>query len=127
MDKCFLDVLDFHKLMASDKIGSLPGIPPQAIADLRMRLIDEEYVELREAWNNDDVPKFADSIIDLIYVLVGAAISYGVDLRPLWDEVQRANMSKIHGEVRPDGKRLKPKDFVPPDIAGLLARQEPII
>lgn len=127
MEKCFKDVLEFHKLLAPDKIGSLPGLPTQAIADLRMRLVDEEYEELKEAWNNDDIPKIADSIADLIYVLVGMAISYGIDMRPIWAEVQKCNMEKASGTVREDGKRMKPIGWHPPQIKEILANQEPLI
>ena len=66
----------------------------------------------------------ADGIADLIYVLLGRAIAYGIDLRPVWDEVQRANMSKEGGGKRADGKILKPPGWRAPDINGVIARQE---
>src|SRR5271165_4965735 len=99
MDKCFKDVLDFHLAMAPDKVRELPGTPDPEIADLREKLVSEEYSELNLYVMEEDVAGIADSIIDLIYVLVGMAISYGIDLRPLWDEVQRCNMAKANGPV----------------------------
>ncbi len=43
----------------------------------------------------------------------------GLDLRPFFVLVHQANMLKISGPVREDGKRLKPEGWVAPDIAGL--------
>ena len=49
---------------------------------------------------------------------------YGIDIRPIWDEVHRTNMAKEGGGSRTDGKIMKPAGWQPPDIAGLLARQD---
>lgn len=60
---------------------------------LRIRLIDEEVRELRDADDNDDPVEFADALFDLLYVVYGAIIALGVP-REIGDEVQRSNMSK---------------------------------
>jgi predicted HAD superfamily Cof-like phosphohydrolase len=44
-----------------------------------------------------------------------------VDLEPFFAEVHRANMAKLGGFRRADGKWMKPPDWTPPDIEGLLA------
>jgi hypothetical protein len=36
----------------------------------------------------------------------------------------RTNMAKVGGPIVPNGKRLKPKGWQPPDIAGEIARQQ---
>jgi hypothetical protein len=46
-----------------------------------------------------------------------------VDLEPFFAEVHRTNMAKVGGPVRPDGKKLKPEGWQPPDIAGILRAQ----
>jgi hypothetical protein len=68
----------------------------------------------------------ADGIVDAIYVLIGAAITYGIDIRPVWQAVHAANMAKEGGATREDGKVQKPPGWQPPDIAGILAAQGPL-
>lgn len=68
------------------------------------------------------LPKSADALIDLLYVTIGSLLAMGIDMWPLWAEVQRANMAKLGGTVV-DGKLLKPEGWQPPDIEGLLRKQ----
>lgn len=48
--------------------------------------------------------------------------AWNIPLRPFWDEVQRANMDKVGGAVREDGKRLKPPGWRPPNHAPIFIR-----
>lgn len=122
----FQDVLDFHEKFGC-KIGSTPAVPDIGTVCHRLGLIDEERDELAEALDEDRLPDIADAIGDMVYVLLGTAISYGIDLRPVWDAIQAANMAKEGGGTRADGKVLKPSDWQPPDIDSLLADQKPLI
>lgn len=117
----FEDVRAFHQkfgLAVQDK----PSWPDEATVHLRTELISEELKELSDAMRAEDMAETADALADLIYVLVGTAVSFGIDLRPVWDEVQRSNMAKEGGATRADGKVLKPEGWTPPDIAGALER-----
>lgn len=74
-----------------------------------------------------DLAKIADGLIDLAYVVKGTAHFYGLPWQDLWDEVQRANMSKrraaTDGSDSTRKSRLdvvKPADFVPPRIHDVL-------
>lgn len=122
----FSDVLDFHKKLAPDQIGSTPNWPRFDIMRLRVRLIDEEIDELKKSLMSGTIADVADDIADSIYVLLGLAVAMGIDMRPVWAAVQRANMAKEGGPTREDGKILKPEGWVPPDIATLLELQEPL-
>jgi predicted HAD superfamily Cof-like phosphohydrolase len=126
MKSAFRDVLLFHKKFRPHLIGKTPKIPDQDLCALRMRLVREEYTELSSAYLDNKLEDLADSIVDLIYVLIGMAISYGIDLSPLWEEVQDANMRKQIENGRPDGKVSKPEGWIPPDIKGILDRQQTI-
>jgi predicted HAD superfamily Cof-like phosphohydrolase len=41
----------------------------------------------------------------------GAAVSYGIDMEPVFNEVHRSNMSKVGGHKREDGKWVKPATY----------------
>lgn len=116
------DIYDLH-IAQEHYIGEKPSIPPADVHQLRKELIEEEVNETLNALLNDDLEGIADGVADSIVVLLGTAISYGIDIRPIWDEVHRTNMAKTGGPKRPDGKSLKPPGWQPPDIKGILAKQ----
>ena len=112
------DVLAFHRRY-DVFVGDRPRFPSEERLARRMLLVEEEVQELRKAVAERDLVEMADAIADSIYVLIGLAISAGIDLRPIWDEVQRTNMRK---EARgPDQKVVKPAGWVPPAIARIIA------
>lgn len=65
----------------------------------------------------------ADALADQLYFSFGSAVEIGVDIEPVFDIVQSANMSKLftdeHGnkyaKCREDGKILKSPDFFSPE------------
>lgn len=117
------DVLKFHEKFVVH-IGDHPSIPPEQVKRLRQSIQREEFDrELMPAMWRDDIVAISDAIADTIYVLLGTAISYGIDIRPIWDAVHATNMAKEGGNKREDGKIMKPKGWTPPDIAGLLKMQ----
>lgn len=118
-------------LRAEQSCPDKPTVPSMEVAQLRHRLIREE---LHEYWVNVDalyafkpgdlLPQVADSFADLLYVVIGAAVAWGIDIEPVFDEVHRANMTKfIDGERRYDGKWLKGPSWTPPDIESILRKQ----
>ncbi len=87
---------------------------------LRLRLIQEEFDELKESMAGEDLASVAKEMADLLYVIYGTAVSYGIDMKPVFQEVHRSNLSKIGGHKRADGKWVKPPTYSP-------ARLEPIL
>ncbi len=112
------DVEEFHRAL-DIPIGETPAIRRP---ELRAALIEEEARETVTSIRLGDLVEAIDGLCDLLCVTYGAAIEFGIDLRPFWDEVHRTNMAKQGGPVREDGKRLKPGGWTPPDIAGILGR-----
>lgn len=100
-----------------------PGIPHRDEIALQVKLIDEEYQELKKAIDDRDIIGVADGSADLIYVILHNCLAWGIDLAPIWDEVQRTNMAKLGGPKSPDGKQLKPAGWKPPDLRTLLRNQ----
>lgn len=113
------DVLNFHSAMGVP-VAPHPHFPDPNRVRLRIDLVTEEIAELLEAIEQGDLEGTADAIIDSIYVLLGMALEFGFDPRPVWAEVQRTNMAKVGGPKRADGKCMKPPDWVPPNIASVL-------
>lgn len=112
-------VREFHKA-----VGSKDAYSPQLRAkQLRLNLIREEYIELVTALANNDIVETADALADLAYVVYGAALTFGIDLDEVLEEVHRTNMAKAGGPRRDDGKIMKPEGWTPPDIASVLEAQ----
>jgi predicted HAD superfamily Cof-like phosphohydrolase len=86
-------------------------------------LIQEEFAELREALGQRDIEAVAKELADLLYVVYGTAVSCGIDMAPVFQEVHRSNMSKVGGHKRADGKWVKPPDYSPARLQPILAAQ----
>lgn len=112
-------VQDFHRAL-DIPVGERPAL---SRTELRLELIREEVEELVTAASSDDLPAAIDALCDILYVTYGAAVEWGIDLAPYFEEVHRTNMAKAGGPTREDGKRLKPEGWQPPDIAGILRRE----
>jgi len=127
----FADVFDFHRLGCPETTGSLPAVPAPHLVELRIKFIEEEAAELSAALRAGDLPEVADGIGDLIYVLIGLAITCGIDIRPVWGAIHQANLDKVNGRYGPpsrreDGKTSKPPGWVAPDIFKVLLEQKPL-
>jgi len=79
---------------------------------MRAHLIAEELAELMRAMADENIVAVADAIGDLAYVVVGAAVCYGLPLVELFDEVHASNMTKETGA----GVHPKGEDYLPPNI-----------
>ena len=100
-----------------------PTVVDDRTRALRERLIQEEFEELKEAMAKNDLACIAKEMADLLYVVYGTAVSYGIDMDPVFREVHRSNMSKVGGYKREDGKWVKPASYSPAAIEPLLAEQ----
>ncbi len=115
-------VAEFHRLF--DILSqTTPSAVDERTKALRVRLIQEEFDELKEAMAGDDLSAVAKEMADLLYVVYGTAVSYGIDMSPVFREVHRSNMSKVGGYKREDGKWVKPPSYSPAHIAPLLDAQ----
>lgn len=125
----FEDVQAFHEKFGLPR----PLAPVQLDADtakFRVNFMCEELVEFQEALRTNDLAKQADALVDLVYVAMGTVVMMGLPWQALWDEVQRANMSKVRADHADDPRSarrhsldvVKPVGWVPPDIEGALAR-----
>ncbi len=149
MNKMQEQVAEFHKAFGVP-IATTPKLIPTDRALLRASLNREECHETDCAIVNQDLVEIADGIADTIYVLIGAAIEFGIDIQAVFDEVHRSNMSKLwtRDEVdvhvnswsdgkeeysfalsgdkyiakRADGKVIKSPSYSPADIKSVLEK-----
>lgn len=121
---------EFHSTYECE-MRSLPEIreDDDALLELRYELLREEVEEFKDAADAKDLVEVGDALADILYVAYGAAISFGIDVDALLEEVHSSNMSKLdNGKVRrrEDGKVLKGPQFREPNIADVLDRQKPV-
>jgi predicted HAD superfamily Cof-like phosphohydrolase len=115
----------FHR-MFDIVVQQTPALVGDGTRALRERLIHEEFEELREAMAKDDLVGIAKEMADLLYVVYGTAVSYGIDMEPVFREVHRSNMTKVGGYKREDGKWVKPATYSPAAIEPILAEQSAV-
>ena len=95
--------------------------PSEENATLYHKLINEEFNEFLEAYQNNDKVEQLDACMDLIWVTLGYCHMKGYDVRGAWNEVTTSNLWKIDSKTgkvirREDGKILKPEGWTPPDL-----------
>lgn len=88
-------VAEFHKTFNAPILDT-PQIPSKDRSELRVKLLQEELDELKQAIADNDIVEIADALCDLQYVLSGAVLEFGLGEKfvELFNEVQRSNMSK---------------------------------
>lgn len=126
----FDDVGDFHERFGLDNVTwHDPGerdVPVDLMA-FRIKFLTEELVELQDAWVANSRVDMFDALLDLVYVAMGTAHLMGLPWQAGWDEVQRANMTKVRAASDgTDSKRssgwdvIKPPGWTPPDLESVL-------
>jgi predicted HAD superfamily Cof-like phosphohydrolase len=119
---------EFHRAIGQPA-PSQPSVPNAATLELRQRLVEEEFKETMEAFaelradpdvGGEAYTHLMRELADLLYVTYGTFVACGVDADAVFAEVHRANMHKVSGPRRADGKVLKPVDWQPPNVQSVL-------
>lgn len=124
-----------------------PHVPSTAMVRQRVRFTTEEYCELLTAagvpWpiamvlyhglslvirifvarHRVILDDFIDAFADMDYFAEGTRQICCVNGEPIAAEVHRANLQKVSGPKRADGKQLKPAGWRAPNIANELLKQ----
>lgn len=139
-------VTSFHRRVGQHVPAPfVPAVPSDDVVRFRLSLMAEEFLEILEAASGDmghfpeikkylthhikhtaievDFPEFVDGLCDLDYVVEGARIAFGVNGEPVEKIVHAANIAKRGGGLDENGKAMKPKGWIPPDIRAELIRQ----
>lgn len=95
MNEFLEKVKEFHQTFEAPVLDT-PTIPSDDRCKLRVNLIQEELDEFSQAIKDKDIVEIADSFADLMVVLSGSILEFGMGDRfgELFDEVHRSNMSK---------------------------------
>lgn len=121
-------VREFH-VTYEIPIAETLGHPPEDRIILRRKLIEEEYWEYDLEVENGDIVNLAKELADIVYVVYGAALEYGIPLDKVFTEVHRSNMTKLDSDGtvlrREDGKVLKGPNYKEPDIESILGLTTP--
>ena len=120
-------VREFHEKMklAIDQPYS------KELMDLRLKLLFEEIQELATAAL--DIEELTDKdgryglmqnllkeMCDVVYVIKGMAVSFGMDFDEAFTLVHKSNMSKLPLIKDADGKVMKGLNYEPPILEGLV-------
>lgn len=140
MSTHYQDVDDFNT-----KFGLLRADQPQHLTQRklqeRLECMREELGEFAEAcglayvlepednriehvYSQGELADQADALVDLVYFAIGTAVMLGLPWQALWDDVQRANLSKVPGPTKRVGHRrdlMKPPGWEGPRTEAILA------
>jgi predicted HAD superfamily Cof-like phosphohydrolase len=85
----------FHEVFKAPVLET-PQIPSKERCDLRISLISEELDEMKEAIEKGDVIEVADSLGDLMVVLCGSILEFGMGekFEKIFENIHNSNMSK---------------------------------
>lgn len=120
-------VKEFHKCFGAP-VSKGVHLSDRDLNNLRIKLLYEEYTELVREFNRPDgktpdPQKVTKELSDLLYVLLGAAIAWGLPLDQAFRQVHMSNMSKLGPDGEPvrrgDGKILKGPNYFEPNLERL--------
>tara|TARA_Y100001970_G_scaffold289111_1_gene418446 strand:+ start:806 stop:1225 length:420 start_codon:yes stop_codon:yes gene_type:complete len=119
----FEKVKEFMTIFGQE-VKNKAEFPSEKIVELRKKLIDEEYNELKIAIDENNLIEVADALTDILVVTYGAGVAFGINLDKCFDEVHRSNMSKLSEDGKPIynefGKVMKGPNYSPPNLKELL-------
>ena len=108
------------------EVKDKPSLSTAKINDLRVSLIEEELIELKEAMKNNDLLEVADALTDILYVTYGAGHAFGINLDDCFNEVQNSNMSKLGYDGKPiynhNGKVMKGPKYFKPNLKKIIKK-----
>jgi predicted HAD superfamily Cof-like phosphohydrolase len=115
MNKMQMQVAEFQYVMNQPCPTSPTRLTPER-KNFRMGLLLEELTEYVKANNIIDE---ADALADILYIVFGTAVEHGLNMQPIVDIVQNANMAKLWEDGKPRfneiGKVIKPPSWEAPE------------
>ena len=130
MDKDTLlkDIDAFHKKYKFEKNDKV-GIPEDnELVNFRTSFLMEELAEYTQAITKKDSAAALDALVDIVYIALGTAWLFNLPFERAWDQVQKANMSKIRTKSKSKKQGtsfdvVKPKGWTEPDIEQIIEEE----
>lgn len=76
-------------------INNLSQEEVEKLKKFRTDLIEEEFKELKDAFEKNDRTEVIDALTDILYVVYGAGVAFDIDLDEAFSIVHDSNMSKF--------------------------------
>lgn len=98
-------VREFYRVVGNPIRESPTADVPDGEVEGIIELLDEEVQELREALGDKDLAGIEEEVGDVLYVVYGIVLQFGIDLDRVLSETHAKNMSKPNA----DGTVVKSK------------------
>jgi predicted HAD superfamily Cof-like phosphohydrolase len=105
-------VKKFHEVNGLP-VADRPKMVDENRKRLRVKLLEEEVKELKDAFEADDLVEAYDACIDVLYLTLGTLVEMGLSDKLGFDEVQKSNMSKLGEDGKPILSRGEELDGYP--------------
>ena len=104
-----------------EEFGKLDRAENNELVNFRTSFLLEELTEYTQAITKKDTAAALDALVDIVYIALGTAWLFNLPFEKAWQEVQRANMSKVRTKSKSKKRGtsfdvVKPKNWKPPDI-----------
>ena len=125
------DIDNFHKKYGFEKNEKIDIPNNSELINFRTAFLMEELAEYTNAITKKDAAGALDALVDIVYIALGTAWLFNLPFEKAWNEVQKANMSKIRAKDK-TGKRgtkfdvVKPKDWKAPNIEKIIEEEREI-
>ena len=125
------DIDNFHKKYGFEKNEKVDIPDNSELINFRTAFLMEELAEYTNAITKKDTAGALDALVDIVYIALGTAWLFNLPFEKAWNEVQKANMSKIRAKDK-TGKRgtkfdvVKPKDWKAPNIEKIIEEEREI-
>lgn len=125
------DIDNFHKKYGFEKNEKVDIPNNSELINFRTAFLMEELAEYTNAITKKDAAGALDALVDIVYIALGTAWLFNLPFEKAWNEVQKANMSKIRAKDKA-GKRgtkfdvVKPKDWKAPNIEKIIEEEREI-
>lgn len=107
-------------------VSDKPNLPDSNERELRIKLLKEEWEEYLEGEENNDIVEISDALGDMLYIIYGTCVSYGLPIDEMFEEIHNSNMSKLDENGQPirreDGKVLKGPNFFQPNLKDIIEK-----